>query len=72
MNAKYLIGLLLLPAAALAQNETPAVDDMPLVNTEETTAPAPKPGAKRSSCASMGPVMSTFEPWGTCTYAYPV
>lgn len=44
---KYLLGLMLLaPLVALAQNETPAVDDMPLVNTEQTEAPAPKPGAR--------------------------
>lgn len=46
---KYLIGLMLLllalPWAVLAQNETPAVDDMPLVDTEQS-APAPKSGAK--------------------------
>ena len=45
-NVSCLIALLLLPAAALAQNESPAVDDMPLVNTEDIAAPAPKPGTR--------------------------
>jgi hypothetical protein len=49
---KTLIGLLLLPLAAFAQNETPAVDDMPMVNTEQPQRATPPPrGAKPAAPA---------------------
>jgi hypothetical protein len=46
--------LVLLPLAAFGQNETPAVDDMPLVDTEQSAPPPkamPKAGAPAATPA---------------------
>ena len=59
---KRLLALILLPLAApllaLAQNESPAVDDMPMVDTEQPAAkmpPVPAPGKSAAPAAPSEP-----------------
>lgn len=47
--------LLVLPLAAAAQNEAPAVDDMPMVDTAVPEQPAPKAGKPAAPAPSADP-----------------
>ena len=47
--------LLAISGASLAQNETPAVEDMPLVNTEQPEPAAPAPKGKGAPAAPAQP-----------------